>query len=286
MAGLRDIKIRIKSVNSTRQITKAMNLVATAKLKKSRDRVEGIRPYFNELQTVVKNIIASSEDVQNEFFSQREVKKSLFIVIAADRGLCGGYNANVIKKAALDMEGKEAAIIAVGGRSRDFFRIRNYDIKESFVEIGEQISYKDAQSIASKAIELYQKNEVDEVFVVFNRFISTIQYEPTAIHLLPLSLDEIKADSEEAASAISPIYDPSPNAVLDVLIPKYIAGTVYGALLEAAASEQSSRMTAMSSATDNATKMIGELTLYYNRARQASITTEISEIVGGAEALK
>lgn len=286
MAGVRDIKNRIKSVNSTKQITRAMNLVATAKLKRARARVEGVRPYFSVLQAVVKDIIEASEGVQNEFFNAREVKNTLYVVITADRGLCGGYNTNAIKKA-LSVEGGGAAVyITIGSKAKEYFTKRGYNVAESYVHVSESANLKDAQDISQRIIEMYKTGQVDEVYIIYNKFVSTIQFNPTEVKLLPLKVEDIvSGEGDRKAHRTQPIYEPSPEKVLEVLIPKYITGTIYGALLEASTSEESSRMTAMSSATDNATEMINDLTLSFNRARQASITREISEIVGGAEAL-
>ncbi len=283
MAGIRDIKNRIKSTNSTKQITKAMNLVSTAKLKRARDKVEGVRPYFKLLQDVIDEIMKTSSKIENPFFEVREPKRTLVIVVTADRGLCGGYNTNSIKKALSIESENKISVITLGTKARDFFNKRDYDIKESFVHISESVNIKNTKMVANRAMELFKNKEVDEVYLVYNKFISTIAFEPTALKLLPMAAVE---SSGVKAMKAEPLYEPSPEAVLDLLIPQYITGTLYGALLEAAASEQSSRMTAMSSATDNATAMIDDLTLFYNRARQASITREISEIVGGAEALK
>jgi len=283
MASIRDIKNRIKSTNSTKQITKAMNLVSTAKLKRARDRVEGVRPYFSLLRDVVSEILESSGGIQNPYFETREPKNTLVVVVTADRGQCGGYNTNSIKKALSIETQNQISVITLGTKAKDYFRKRNFDIKASFIHISESVNMKNTKQVANKAMELFKNKEVDEVYLVYNRFISTIAFEPTAIKLLPMT-----APTREGLRVVKaePLYEPSPEAALDTLIPQYITGTLYGALLEASASEQSSRMNAMGNATDNATKMIDDLTLFFNRARQASITSEISEIVSGAEAQK
>lgn len=283
MAGIRDIKNRIKSTNSTKQITKAMNLVSTAKLKRARDKVDGVRPYFKLLQDTISDIMEKSSRIQNPYFEAREPKSTLVIVVTADRGLCGGYNTNAIKKALSIESTNRISVLTLGTKARDFFTRREYDIKDSFVHMSESVNMKNTKRVANRAMELFKTKEVDEVYLVYNRFISTIAFEPTTIKLLPMETPKVEGKRIVKAE---PLYEPSPEAVLDMLIPQYITGTLFGALLEATASEQSSRMTAMSSATDNATAMIDDLTLFYNRARQASITREISEIVGGAEALK
>ena len=283
MASIRDIKSRIKSTNSTKQITKAMNLVSTAKLKRARDKVEGVRPYFTLLQDTISDIMESSSGIENPYFVVREPKNTLAIVVTADRGLCGGYNTNSIKKALSIVSMNKISVLTLGTKARDFFKKREYDIKESFIHMSESVTIKNTKKVANKAMALFKSEEVDEVYLVYNKFISTIAFETTAIKLLPITAPK---NEGESVVKVEPLYEPSSEVVLNMLIPQYIAGTLYGALLEATASEQSSRMTAMSSATDNATAMIEDLTLFFNRARQASITSEISEIVGGAEALK
>lgn len=285
--GMRDIKRRIKSVNSTKQITKAMELVSSAKLRKARERLDKTRPYFNTIGKTVQEIISSTKGIQHEFLKTREVKKTGYIVITADRGLCGGYNTNVIKNAIFHMEEKErVSVIAIGQKGRDFFRKRGYDLDGEFVHISENPSFTDAQSIGKLAIELYRQELVDEIYLVYTEFLSTINQKPKAIKLLPISVaaEEGKVEREEDEEFMS--YEPSPEAVLSFLVPKYIESMIFGALIESSTSEQGARRVAMESATDNATEMIDDLQLQYNRARQASITQEIAEIVGGAEALK
>lgn len=283
-AGMRDIKRRIKSVNSTKQITKAMELVASAKLRRVKDRVESTRPYFEEVQRTVATIIATSKGIKHPLIDKREIKNSLYIVVAADRGLAGGYNANALKSAVNDMKTRDkVSVIAVGQRSRDYFKKRGYDVKGEFTGISENPNFYDAKSIASIALELYNQGIVDEVKLIYTKFISAIQQKPMVTTLLPVpALEGVEVDSKGAMT----VYEPSPEDVLGYLIPKYIESTIYGGMVESAASEQGARRTAMESATDNAQEMIEGLTLSFNRARQAAVTKEISEIVGGAEALK
>ncbi|AOY75583.1 ATP synthase F1 subunit gamma [Clostridium formicaceticum] len=286
--GMRDIKRRIKSVNSTKQITKAMELVSSAKLRKAREGLEKTKPYFSTIGRTVEEIISSTKGIQHAFLKQREVKKTGYIVITADRGLCGGYNTNVIKTTVNHMETKgKTSVIVIGQKGRDFFKKRGYDLDGEFTHISESPTFADAQSIGNLATELYKQELVDEVYLVYTEFLSTINQKPKVTKLLPIEL------SEESAKNVKPkedeefmSYEPSPEAVLSYLIPKYIESMIYGALVESATSEQGARRVAMESATDNATEMIGDLQLQYNRARQASITQEIAEIVGGAEALK
>lgn len=287
---MRDIKRRIKSVNSTKQITKAMELVSSAKLRKARESLEKTKPYFNTIGRTVEEIISSTRGIRHDFLKQREVKKTAYIVITADRGLCGGYNTNVMKATVNHMETKEnKSVIVIGQKGRDFFRKRGYDLDGEFTHISENPTFTDAQSIGNLATELYKQELVDEVYLVYTEFLSTINQKPKVAKLLPieLSAEEIQAkDAKPKEDEEFMAYEPSPEAVLSYLIPKYIESMIYGALVESATSEQGARRVAMESATDNATEMIGDLQLQYNRARQASITQEISEIVGGAEAIK
>jgi F-type H+-transporting ATPase subunit gamma len=282
--GMRDIKRRIRSVSSTKQITKAMELVSSAKLKKAREKLEKTRPYFNTVVRSIQEILASTGNIKHPFLDKREVNKTAYIVITGDRGLAGGYNSNVLKLTEGDIDDKnKVSIISIGVKARDYFKRRQYDIKGEFTGISEKPEFKDAAKIGDLAIELYQSGEVDEVKLVYTNFKSTISFVPTILKLLPA--EGIKSDEENKKASLIQ-YEPSPEEVLDYLIPKYIQSTIYGALIESSASEQGSRRMAMESATDNAEEMIEDLKLSYNRARQASITQEISEIVGGAEALK
>jgi len=285
---MRDIKRRIKSVNNTKQITKAMELVSTAKLRKSRLRLDKSRPYFITIRKTVEELIGSTNGINHDFLNAREVKRSLYIAIAGDRGLAGGYNTNAIKKVLEKIEDKNrATIIAVGQKSRDFFHKRNYNLTAEFTHIAENPCISDAKNMADICIDLYNKGEIDEVYLIYTEFVSTISHKPRAVKLLPLDLETQKieetADEEESEFME---FNPSVEGFLEYLVPKYIQSVIYGALIESGTSEQGARRVAMESATENAYDMIDKLELQYNRARQASITQEIAEIVGGAEALK
>lgn len=263
-----------------------MELVASSKMKKARERLEQTRPYFNAVGDAVSDIISHTKGVRHPLITPREVKKTGYIVISADRGLAGGYNANVIKAAATHMQEKEkVSVITIGQKARDYFRKRNYDLDGEFTHISEDPTYSDAQNIGRLSTELYKQGLVDEVYLVYTEFLSTISYNPKVVKLLPLEpkADKPKKELDELTELMS--YEPSPEAVLSYLIPKYIDSTIYGALVESTSSEQSARKVAMENATDNAEEIIDKLQLQYNRARQASITQEITEIIGGAEAL-
>ncbi|MTI69397.1 MAG: ATP synthase F1 subunit gamma [Firmicutes bacterium] len=286
-ASMQDIKRRIRSVSNTKQITKAMELVSSAKLKKARDKLDKTRPYFNTIVRSIQEILSSTKDIKHPLLESREIKKRAYIAITGDRGLCGGYNSNITRLVQNSVENKDdAVIIVIGQKGRDFFKRRDYDIRGTYLNISERPTYSDASNIGSLVLDLYKNGEVDEVNLVYTHFKSTISYQPKVMKLLPAEIDGDvnEEDIDEDKDAIE--YEPSPEEVLSYLIPKYIESTVYGALIESSASEQGARRVAMENATDNAEDMIGDLNLEYNRARQASITQEISEIVGGAEAQK
>lgn len=293
MAGMgsRDIKRKIRSVNSTKQITKAMELVSTAKLKRAKDKVDITKPYFKQVVETVQEIVQGEKSLKHEYLSYREVKKTLYIVIAADRGLCGGYNVNVAKKALEDVSDKtKASFITIGKKTREFFTKMDCNIVKEYLYISEKPGYADAQDIARRALHMYETEQVDAIKLVYTRLLSTISQVPEMLNLLPAVMPEAEkvelAEDEVAADLKFTTYEPSAEAVLSYLIPKYIESTIFGALMESAASEQAARRVAMESASDNADEMIEELTLTYNQARQSAITQEISEIVSGAEALK
>ncbi len=293
--NVQDIKRRIKSVNSTKQITHAMELVASAKLRKSRELAEGRRPYFEAMIESMGRIVEKSGSTRNVFMNQRDVKKVAYIVLTGDKGLAGGYNANVCKLVEDHITNKEDAYIyAVGSRGRDHFRNRDYTIQGEYLGISERPNFFNAREVAAVVMEGFKKGDYDEVYVVYTKFISTISQHASLMKLLPLSVEDLKpAKKVEAVENEGKnkdltvmLYEPDPEELLNQLIPNFVSSTVYGAMIESAASEQGARRTAMESATTNANEMIDGLTLKYNRVRQAAITQEISEIVGGAEALK
>lgn len=281
----REIKRRIRGINNIKQITNAMELVASARLKRARDRLEKTRPYYNAIYENIREVLGELGSINHPYLKPREIKRSLYIVIAADRGLAGGFNSNVNRLAEREMKyiKDRVKVIAVGTKARDYFRLRGYDIMAEFIGITEDPSFKDAKNIGTLALEAYEKGEIDEVKLVYTRFISVISQQPDILRLLPG--DSLKADEEKAKRAIIE-FEPSLDDVLNYLIPKYIQSVIYGALVESSASQQGARRTAMENATDNAEEMIDELLLTYNRVRQAAITTEITEIVSGAEALR
>lgn len=289
--SMRDIKRRIRSVENTKQITKAMEMVAASKLRKARERAEKSRPYFEELIETVGEIMKITGKTTNPLLKVREGDRKAFIVITADRGLSGGYNSNVIRKAVDTIENQEStSVIALGSKGRDYFKIRNYSVIDEYIGISESPEISYAKEIGQKIMKLFREEKIDQVYLVYTKFVSTLTQEPQIQKLLPISY-EIKEEQQEnnnekkKPKAVMD-YEPSAEAVLDKLLPEYIQNTIYGAMVESAASEQASRKVAMESATDNANDIIDDLSLTYNRARQGAITQELSEIVGSAEALK
>lgn len=277
--NMKAIKRRIKSVGSTKQITKAMQLVASSKLRKAKARAEQARPYFNELYKTMCEIASANTDFSTIYTVKREVKHRLFIVVAGDRGLAGGYNSNILKMAvaAHENDAEKPKIIAIGKKAGEFFAKRDYDIVASYANIAEDIKPNTAQDIANIAIDMFANGEVDEVVVFYTMFVSSMSQEPHSMSVLPM-------DTVELEDYGVMTYDPSPEAVFNRIVPRFTASLIQCAVVESYASEQGARRTAMENATDNADAMTENLSLLYNRARQSSITTEIIDIVSGASA--
>ncbi len=276
---MKAIKRRIKSVSSTRQITKAMELVASSKLRKAKARAELARPYFNELYKTMCEIASANTDFSTIYTEKREVKNKLFIVVAGDRGLAGGYNSNVLKMAtaAHAEDAEKPKIIAIGRKSGEYFAKRGYEVVASYANIAEDIKPNTAQDIADLAIEMFARGEVDEVQVFYTMFVSSMSQQPESMRVLPM--DTVKLEDYGTMN-----YDPSPEAVFNRIVPRFTASLIQCAVVESYASELGARRTAMESATDNADAMTESLSLLYNRARQATITNEIIDIVSGASA--
>lgn len=295
MASMREIKLRIKSIKETRQITKAMKLISAAKLKKARQQLEQTLPYFNKVKCAIGDILMHSGSIENIYFDARKDKtdkKVGFIILTGDKGLAGGYNHNILKLAEEKISDASDPVLFVAGHmGRNYFHRRNFNMCTDFDYPVQNPTVYRAREIADIVLEKFRNGHLDEVYLIFTLMVSTIKLAPQSLKLLPLDLDSVTADVSYGASCDVRIddmftYEPSVKAVLDVLIPKYVKGIIYGALVQAFTSEQSARMSAMDSATSNADDMLQSLNLYYNRARQAAITQEISEIVGGAAALQ
>ncbi|WP_019635573.1 ATP synthase F1 subunit gamma [Paenibacillus fonticola] len=281
--GIREIKRQIKSIQNTRQITKAMEMVASAKLRKAQERAQSSRPYAEKLKEVVTSIAAGTEGVTHPMLVTRPVKRTAYIVITADGGLVGGYNTNIIRKVMEVINEKHASkseygLFVIGRKGRDYFNRRELPVVKDIVELSDIPKFADIKSLAFAAVQSFEEEQFDEVYICYNKFINAMTQLPTVDRLLPFDSVETGGPAAEYE------YEPSPEAVLEVLLPKYAETLIFGALLEGKASELGAKMTAMGSATKNASKMINELTLTYNRARQAAITQEITEIVAGANA--
>ena len=285
MASMKDIKRRKESIQSTGQITKAMKLVATVKLQKARGKAESARPYFDAMYNTVSSILANSERINHRYLKSGETTKKAIIVITANRGLAGGYNSNVIKTVTGSDIGREDAVIyAVGTKGRDFFARREYKIAADFSEAINEPIYKDAMEIGQAVLDAFEAGEVGEIYLAYTSFKNTVVHEPKLVKLLPMSTEDVeKTEGSEATGLVE--YEPEEEEALDIIIPKYINSLIYGALMESIASENGARMTAMDNATSNAEDIISELSLKYNRARQSSITQELTEIIAGANAI-
>ena len=280
-ASMKDIKLRIKSVESTMQITKAMELVASSKLRKAKERQERCRPYFTGLKKTLDDIEAATSDFSSPYQQRREVKKRCLIVIAGDRGLAGGYNSNVFKAAQELMQGGEpVCVVPIGKRTVDFFTRRGVEIMTTEFAEAADISVADCFTISNLVTKGYREGQFDQVSILYTQFVSMLTQTPVSEELLPLEVSE-KKEHTGAESLV--LYEPSPSVVYDAIVPNYIAGMIYGAMCESVASELGARRTAMDAASKNAAEMIDDLSLRYNRARQGAITQEITEIVAGAE---
>ena len=284
-ANLKDIKRRIKSVESTMQITKAMELVASSKLRRAKEKAERAEPFFNMLYQMMCQIVAESGDFQSTFLQHHTGGAVLLIAIAGDRGLAGGFNSNVFKQVQIRMEelqtaGREPVVIAIGRKAVEYFQRRNVRILAEFENIGEDITVYKALDIAERIVTLYEKGDIQAVELIYTNYVSPQVQEAHHMHVMPVEHLEHAPGGYHALTT----YEPSPEAVFDALIPKYLAGMLYCAVIESFAAEQAARRLAMENATDNATEMITDLSLVYNRARQSAITQEITEIVSGANA--
>ncbi len=284
MASMRDIKRRKGSIQSTQQITKAMKLVSTVKLQKARIRAEQTNPYFNYMYQTVASMLARSGSLSHPYLKAGDARKKAIITIASNRGLAGGYNANVVKLVTGSGIAKEdAQIYMIGRKAKDALVRKGYEIKADYSDVIESPVYEDASMICKEVLDAFTKGEIGEIYLAYTHFKNTVSHEPRLIKLLPVEFDE--EDLKAGDSKLLMNYEPSEEEALDLIIPKYVTSLFYGALVEAVASENGARMQAMDSATSNAEEMISDLTLKYNRARQGSITQELTEIIAGAEAI-
>lgn len=288
MGSLKEIDTRIKSTKKMKQITKAMNMVSSSKLRRAESNTKQFRPYMEKMQDAITAVAGADKNSRHPMLQQREVKKSAYLVITSDKGLAGAYNANVLKHLIKDIEEKHASkddysILVLGQTGVDFLKNKGYDIHDSLIDVPDQPSFKEVQAIAKKAIGLYSEGEVDEVKIYFSHFVSVLENTPSTKTVLPLSPEDSSLGHGQMSSYE---FEPDKEAILSVILPQYVESLIYGTILDAKASEHATRMTAMKNASDNASEIIDDLSIQYNRARQAAITQQITEIVGGSVALE
>src|SRR5688500_14745584 len=287
MAGqLRAVKRRIGSVKSTQKITRAMELIASSRIIKAQRRVEAARPYAEQLRNLMASVTRNAGNLDHPLLKKREGTGRVgMIVISADRGLAGAYNSNVIRAAERDMaEHDDTKLFLSGKKAISYFKFRGYDFSQAWEGYSDQPKIENARKVARAAVEAFTNGDIDEVRLAYTKFESALTQRPVVVRLLPASSEEVTGDQNEAPKA-NYVFEPEPEDILNFLLPRYIEGAVLQAMLEAAASEHSARRRAMKAATDNAEELIEGLTRDYNQARQAEITTEIMEVIGGAEAL-
>lgn len=286
MASMRDIKRRKDSIQSTQQITKAMKLVSTVKLQRARSRAENARPYFDKMYETIQSILAKSERLDHPFLTGSGSERKAVIVVTSNRGLAGGYNNNVTRLIVDSGWRKEDVdIYGVGRKGVETLARRDYHIVSDDSEVMNAPSFADAAAIGEKVLDAFAAGEIGEIYVAYTKFKNTVVHVPTLIRLLPVDVEEKQEAGKQTKSETLMNYEPGPEEALDLLIPKYINSTIFGAFIESAASENGARMQAMDAATSNAEEMISTLSLVYNRARQGAITQELTEIISGAEAL-
>ncbi|WP_248929373.1 ATP synthase F1 subunit gamma [Paenibacillus hamazuiensis] len=281
--GMREIKRQINSKKNTMQITRAMEMVSAAKLRRAQQAAEAARPYSDKMKEVIASIAAGTKGVKHPMLQSREIKKTGYLVITSDRGLAGGFNGNLLRKLMTEIQERHSSpndyvVFVIGRKGRDFFRKRNITIVDEVTGLSDSPTFADIKTITSAAVGNFENGSYDELYLVYNEFKNAATQIPRVKRLLPL--EEVKS----GAPVTNYEYEPSAEGVLEVLLPKYAETLIYSALLDSKASEHGARMTAMNNATKNAKKMITTLTLSYNRARQASITQEIMEIIAGANA--
>ncbi len=292
MPNLRDIKKRIVSVHSTRQITRTMEMVATAKIKKAQERIESARPYALAMMELLGNVRRNASGVSHPLLAEREERRRVAVIaVTSDRGLAGALNSSILRmteKYLVEMKasGVDVDLITVGKKAVAYFLYRGVTPVQSYRDISDKPTFADAKSIASLVVGRYERAEIDDVTIIFNRFVNVAEQKPESHRLLPIQVTALDKAADASDVSAEYIFEPGAEEVLGDLLPTYVEALIYRALMESAAAEHGARRRAMKSATDNATEMIGTLTRSYNRARQAAITTEISEIVGGAAALE
>ena len=288
MASLKEIDSRIKSTKKMKQITKAMNMVSSSKLRRAEKNTKQFEPYMEKMQDAITAIAGASKNSSHPMLRPRQVQRSGYLVITSDKGLAGAYSSNVLKRLINDIKEKhtssdEYSIIVLGQSGVDFLKNRGYEIENSLVDVPDQPSFKSIQAIAKHAIDLFSEEHIDELKIYYSHYVSVLENKPTTKQVLPLS----REDSSQGQGQMSSYeFEPDKESILSVILPQYVESLIYGTILDAKASEHAARMTAMKNASDNATELIDDLSLQYNRARQAEITQQITEIVGGSAALE
>lgn len=288
MASMRDIKRRKQSVTSTQKITKAMKLVSTVKLQKAKQKAENTTPYFNYMYNTVCSMLDKAGAINHPYLKAGESNKKAIITISSNRGLAGGYNSNVIKLiTGSEIAKEEVLLYTIGKKAHDVLDGKGYEVASEYDEVMEAPTYEDAMRISKEVLEAFTNGEIGEIYLAYTHFKNTVSHEPKLLKLLPVDIseEELKKDESEKDSKMLMNFEPNPEEALDMIVPKYVTSLIYGALVEAVASENGARMQAMDSATSNAEDIISDLTLKYNRARQGSITQELTEIIAGAEAI-
>ena len=289
MATLRDIRRRIRSVQSTQKITRAMKLVAAAKFRRAQERLIGARPYAAKMGELMSNVVVRAEPERHALLAHHVGGRKRLVVITADKGLCGAFNSNILRASLhflRETGNVDLTLVVVGRKARDFYRRREWAIKAEMLGFFDRLAYSHAQEIAAPLMDSYLAGETDEVHLIYNEFRSVAVQRVTRQQLLPIQADAAAGEGAGAAGGGDYIYEPSPEAILGALLPRHVTTQVYRALMESVAGEYGARMTAMESASKNAKEMIGVLTIQYNKARQERITKELLDIVGGAEALR
>lgn len=289
MASGREIRRRIKSVKNTQKITKAMEMVSAAKLRRASQRLQNTRPYAQEMLSTTQRLLEQVEEGSHPLTLERKVHNVCLMVVASDKGLCGAYNANVFKFAERHMatfpEGTKFTIVAVGKRSRDYFRRRGFDVAASFTNLDQTLKEGEIRDVTSSVMNLFQDEKVDHVDIIYAQYVSAMTNTPSAVQMLPLHPHVSGSNDHDHSKTVDFLFEPNPAALLEIVVPRYLTMVIISALAESFASEHGARMVSMRSATDASKEMTAHLTLTYNRARQAAITKEINEIVSGAEAL-
>ena len=281
MAGVstKEIKNRIRSMESTKQITKAMEMVAASKLRRAQAQIANSRPYFEILRGTIDDIVDHNLEFTSPYLKERTGNKVMYIVIAGDRGLAGGYNSNILKMVMANIKDKEITVLPIGKKALDFFKSKNVPVlTDSYAEAA-TVSIGDCFSISKQLSKAFKSGEFDEIHVAYTNFVSVLSQTPDTMKLLPL----VRNEEKKTASRTVTLYEPGSEEVFDAIVPEYLGGVLYGALCESRAAEQAARRTAMDSATSNAEEMIADLSLKFNRARQAAITNEIIDIVAGSQ---